>query len=84
MTDAGYWRFWTVAGTGVYYLAYSDAAPYRLNYFDLVSRQTREVLKTDKAPLGIFPGLTASADGKTLLYAHSDRIGSNIMLVQLH
>jgi Tol biopolymer transport system component/DNA-binding winged helix-turn-helix (wHTH) protein len=83
LADAGYWRFWTGTEKGIYYVGYVNGAPYPIKFFDFASRKTTVLTDTDMAPLGVFSGLAASNDGQLILYAHSDQIGSNIMLVQL-
>jgi Tol biopolymer transport system component/DNA-binding winged helix-turn-helix (wHTH) protein len=69
LTEAGYWRSWTVTQNGICYVALSSSPPYQINFYDFSDGQTRELAATEKTPLWNFSGLSASADGKTIFYA---------------
>lgn len=83
LSEAGYWRSWTVTNSGVYYVAYSPNPPYRLKFYDFANAQINNIATIEKVPLWNFSGLSAAADGKTILYTQSDQNTSNIMLAEL-
>lgn len=83
LADAGYWRYWAVTREGVYYVARSTNAPYRLRFYDLSTGKTSDVAAADKAPVWIFGGLAVTPDAQAILYAHSDQNFSTIMLAGL-
>lgn len=83
LSEVGYWRYWTVTPTGVYFLAQAADSFYQIKFYDFQSRQIQTVARTEKPPIWTFPGLSASSDGKTILYAQSDQSASAIMLAEL-
>ena len=83
LSDAGYWRYWTVTQKGVYFVAQNPNPPYRIVFYDFSTGQAKEIASAEKTPLWAFPGLSASADGKTILYAQRDQNAGNIMLAEL-
>jgi hypothetical protein len=83
LSEAGYWRYWTVTQKGVYFVAQNPNPPYRIVFYDFSTWQTREIASAEKMPLWAFPGLSASADGKTILYAQRDQNAGSIMLAEL-
>jgi Tol biopolymer transport system component/DNA-binding winged helix-turn-helix (wHTH) protein len=83
LSEAGFWRYWTVTNKGVYYVTRSSTPPYQIKFYDFQNRQTTEIATTEKAPIWVFPGLSVSPDGKTILYAQHDLNASNIQLAEL-
>ncbi len=83
LAEAGYWRSWTMTREGVYFTARAAAAPYHIKFYDFKTRQLKEVATNEKPPVWVFPSLSASADGKTILYTQHDQNASNIMLAEL-
>jgi Tol biopolymer transport system component len=80
--SAGYWGYWAVVDTGLFFVdAAATPAPV-LRFFDHASRRVatssvlgRELNKFDS-------GLAVSPDGRWALYVRVDRRGSDLMLVE--
>jgi Tol biopolymer transport system component/DNA-binding winged helix-turn-helix (wHTH) protein len=83
LSEAGQRRYWTLTPNGIYYLARADHPPYKIMFYNFKTNQTKEILTTDKPPLLSYPGLSVSADGKMIFYAHQDQNASSIMLTKL-
>lgn len=83
LADAGVWRSWFVASSGVYYTAFATQPPFRVKFFDFATGQTREISTIEKSPLSYYQNLSVSPDGKKLLYARQDQSASAIMLAEL-
>lgn len=83
LSEAGYWRYWTVMPKGVYYVARGTSAPYQIKFYDFQNRQTTEIAMMENPPIWVFPGLSVSPDGKTILYAQHDLNASSIMLAEI-
>ena len=72
------WRSFAVLERGIYYLD-QPAGEVRLQYFDLASGRSTTVARS----LGeIRYGLTASPDGRTILYSRVDSSVDDLMLVE--
>jgi hypothetical protein len=72
------WRNFVVLEGGIYYLD-QPAGEVRLQYFDFASGQSTTVARG----LGeIGYGLTASPDGRTILYSRVDASVDDLMLVE--
>jgi hypothetical protein len=71
-------RAFAVLEKGIYYIERpSDEA--RLQFFDFASGKSRTVARN----LGdVRQGLTASPDGRTILYSRQDSSGDDLMLVE--
>ena len=75
------WGNWTVGEAGIYFIGRTADGP-RLNRFE-PSTQTVTLLRLLTGPrLSHEPGLSLSPDGRWLLYARSDRVESDIVLVE--
>ncbi len=83
LSEAGAWRYWTISPKGIYFVASAPSAPYQIRFYDFSSGQSSKIAGVEKTPLGVFPGLSVSADGKTILYAQRDQSASSIMLAEL-
>ncbi|HQU84888.1 MAG TPA: winged helix-turn-helix domain-containing protein [Pyrinomonadaceae bacterium] len=83
LSEAGYWRSWTVTNGGVYFVAYAPNPPYQLKFYDFANARLNNLAAIEKVPLWNFSGLSASADGKLVLYAQSDQNTSSIMLADV-
>lgn len=83
LSDAGYWRSWTLVGENIYYVAYSASAPFALRRFDLATKQSSTVLSFDEAPSWIYAGLAATPDGRGVLYAQRNQSASSISLADV-
>ena len=75
------WGNWTVGEAGIYFVKRTRDGP-RLHRFD-PSTQAMTPLRLLAGPrLSHEPGLTVSPDGQWILYARSDRVESDIVLVE--
>lgn len=83
LAGAAYWRYWTLMRDGIYFVARAEKPPYKINFYDFANRQIKEITTTDQPPIWVYPGLSASSDGKTILYARHDQNASSIMLAKL-
>jgi len=78
MAEGVVWRAFAVVDRGVYYID-QDSGVTRLQFLDIASRRTTTVARG----LGdIRYGLTASRDGRTVLYTRVDSTIDDLMLVQ--
>ena len=66
---------WTLSPGGIYFVP--AEAPRSVRYFDLASKQTRQIFEADK---NLYSGLSVSPDGRWILYTQED-VNSDIMLV---
>jgi len=66
---------WTLSPGGIYFVP--AEAPRSVRYFDLASKQTRQIFEADK---NFDYGLSVSPDGRWILYTQED-VNSDIMLV---
>ena len=81
---AGRGEAWRPFGSGIYYLTYADNNDKEeIDYFDLTTKKVRPVFVPEK-PLGMgwMGGLPVSPDGKWLLFAQTDQISSDLMMVE--
>ncbi len=83
LAEAGYWRYWTTTNQGIYYVARSSNAPYKIMFFGFADKKLKEIYSTDQPPIWIYPGLAAAPNGKTILYAQRDQNASSIMLADI-
>jgi len=82
LAEADDWRLWTVTQGGIYFVARAEQPPYKIKFYDFTNEQISEIATTANLPLGIHSGLSASSDGKTILYAQRDQNASSIMLAE--
>jgi Tol biopolymer transport system component/DNA-binding winged helix-turn-helix (wHTH) protein len=83
LSDAGLSNSWSVTSAGIYFIARAEQPPYKTKFYDFSTAQTKETLGVDKLPPRLFAGFSASADGKTFLYALFDQNASSIMLAEV-
>ncbi|MDQ4120662.1 MAG: hypothetical protein M3209_04350 [Acidobacteriota bacterium] len=84
LSEAGYWRYWSVTSKGIYFMVQNpNNPPYRILFYNFSTGQTEEIASAEKTPLWVFPGLSVSPDGKTILYAQRDQSASSILLAEL-
>lgn len=72
------WTLWR--GNLVYINNKAENGP-AIEMLDLTTRRTTEVVSL-RPQRGLQPGLSVSPDGQWILYAHTDRTGSDLMLVE--
>ena len=78
----GFWGYWAIVEGGIYF---GDQAPVagsgEILYFDLATKKTRLIVKTDK-PLAVTDSaLAVSPDGKNILYTQIDQSGSDLFIL---
>lgn len=83
LTEAGHRRYWTMTRRGIYFVAPAEQPPYKIKYYDFSNSQINETATTEKPPIWTYPGLSASVEGESILYAQSDQNASSIMLAEL-
>jgi Tol biopolymer transport system component len=83
LSEAGYWRSWSMAANGIYFVARNSAPPYRIMFYDFSNKRVKEIARTEKVPLWIFSSLSVSEDGKTIFFAQRDQSTSSILLAEL-
>lgn len=85
LTDAphlGYWGYFAVTETGLYLLETEGAASDpTIVFYDFRTRRITPVLTLDESPLPWGANLTASRDGRKLLFTHT-RITSSITMIE--
>jgi Tol biopolymer transport system component/DNA-binding winged helix-turn-helix (wHTH) protein len=72
------WASWTPTEKGIYFIQKDSAEQPNVMFFDFASSQVSRVAMLDKLPFW----LSASQDGKSLLYEHLDEENSHIMLLR--
>jgi hypothetical protein len=76
--DGVVWRAYAVLDKGIYYID-QPAGEARLQFYDFATRRSTTVAR----PLGdVRYGLTASPDGRTILYSRVDSSVDDLMLVE--
>jgi Tol biopolymer transport system component len=70
-------RYWAVTRRGIYYLA-RETAPRAIHFYDFATGGTEQVGQIDGRILADTPSLSASPDGRDILYAQEDQRGSDI------
>jgi hypothetical protein len=68
-------KTWTVSSGGIYFVP--AETPRSVRYFDLASKQTRQIFEADK---NLDYGLSVSPNGRWILYTQEE-VNSDIMLV---
>ena len=77
-----HWSGWTVTDKGIYFLGEEESSPHPvLKFFDFSSHRIVDVANLKK-PVPWRSWISASADGKFLLYPQLDQEESNIMLLE--
>lgn len=76
----GYWGYWALSPTGIYYVGGRDLNPTELDFYDFVSKRTTKVLDLPKPVNSGAPGLGISPDGKTLNLTLIESRSSDIIL----
>ncbi len=84
LAEAGLGNSWTVTSAGIYFIARAEQPPYKTKFYDFATGQAKEIPGANKLPPRLFAGFTATADGKTILYALFDENASSIMLAEIN
>jgi Tol biopolymer transport system component/DNA-binding winged helix-turn-helix (wHTH) protein len=82
LRNAGYYRYWAVTATGIFFIPRPVTPHAVINFFSFDTRQITSVATPEKVPLNGPAGLSISPDGAWLLYAQQDRSTSDLMLVE--
>ena len=69
-----------VSRTGIYFLM-REAAPWEIRYYDFASRRVTPVASISKTPVLFTRSLSVSPDGRWMLHAQVDQMGSEIALL---
>jgi Tol biopolymer transport system component/DNA-binding winged helix-turn-helix (wHTH) protein len=72
---------WSLFGSGIYFLGDANGKT-GVDFFDLNTKKARKILVLDKIPAGWMPGFPVSPDGRWLLFAQTDEISSDLMMVE--
>jgi hypothetical protein len=70
------WGNFAVVDSGIFFVPKEKGA---IQFFDFATRQVKTIAKVDKP---ITFGLTATADGRTVLYTQTDREIDELILVE--
>jgi Tol biopolymer transport system component/DNA-binding winged helix-turn-helix (wHTH) protein len=76
-----YWGYWDVAETGLYFMDTETSLHPTIAFYDFKSRKTRPLFQLDGQPVWTDPGLSASRDGRTILYSEHD-VNSTIKIIE--
>jgi Tol biopolymer transport system component/DNA-binding winged helix-turn-helix (wHTH) protein len=79
-SGAGNWGQWSVADSGIYFIDYQPDG-LSVAFFNFATQKTTRVVGLENVNAFI-GGLTASPDGKQILYTQQDPLSSDIMLVE--
>jgi Tol biopolymer transport system component len=83
--EAGFWGNWAIRGDTLFFLRTLDPSTgFRavIRTLDLKTKAERDVLKIRRFPARFDTGLALSPDGRELLFAQLDRIGSDLFLLE--
>jgi Tol biopolymer transport system component len=75
----GYWGYWALSATGIYFVGGRDLNPTELDFYDLASKRTTKVLDIPKPVNSGAPGLGISPDGNTLTLTLLESRSSDII-----
>lgn len=74
--------YWRVVNDGIYFVnRYAKPGP-AIEFHDFATRQNQRIALLTGEYVSYVPGLTVSADGKWIIYAHKGHDTSEIMLVE--
>ena len=79
---AGVWRYWTVVEQGIYFATAERAEQPLLEFYSFATGQVTLVAQLEKGLERSMSGLTVSSDGRRLIWAQVDQVGSDIMLLE--
>jgi Tol biopolymer transport system component len=76
-----HYRHWTIVDRGIFYLS-RDEPPWTVSFYEFATKRITPALTIPNKPIVGTPGLTASPDGRSILYSQVDRQGSDVMLLE--
>ncbi len=80
--QAGLWRYWAVVEQGIYFITAETPDHPLIEFFSFVTGRVTQVATLERPiPRGI-TGISASSDGRWLIYSQLDQSGSDIMLME--
>jgi Tol biopolymer transport system component len=79
-----YWGYFAVASDGLYFAGGDEKHRPVINFYDFTSRKTTRVAEweKEKGPYQAAPGMSVSADGRSVLYVQLDEARNNLMLAE--
>jgi hypothetical protein len=77
---AGYWGYWEVSRSGIYFLDQSQSTP-SISLYDPVTQRIAGVAKLNRSPQA-YAGLSLLHDGRDLLISDKHDAGSHISIAQ--
>ena len=72
MPQSLYWGYWALTRTGIYFLNVYSEPRSRIEFYDFATRRTHPVFEIEKVPAWAHPSLSATEDGKTIVYGQQD------------
>lgn len=82
MPKLRYDEAWTASAAGIYFVR-NEARRSAIQFYDFALRSARHVAWIAERPLPLGGlGLSVSDDGRWMLFAHSDRAESDVMLME--
>lgn len=79
---AGVWRYWTVVAQGIYFATAERPEQPLLEFYSFATGQVTLVAQLEKGLERSMSGLSVSSDGRRLIWAQVDQVGSDIMLLE--
>ena len=76
-----HWKYWALADNGIFFLSEESARHPVVRFFDFATARIKDVVTLEK-PVPWKSWISASADGKFVLYQQIDQDESNIMLLE--
>lgn len=77
---AGYWAYWAVSHSGIYYLSTKQQTP-SIDVFNPVTQKISVFSKLNRLP-PLYSGLSLLHDGREVLISDKQEAGSHISLAQ--
>jgi Tol biopolymer transport system component/DNA-binding winged helix-turn-helix (wHTH) protein len=74
------WTSWALVDKGIFFVREGGEANPVLRYLDLSSGHVKDIVPLDKQPWPLW--VSASADGKFVIYQQNDMLVSNVMLLE--
>jgi Tol biopolymer transport system component len=79
---AGLWRSWAVTEQGIYFATAETPNRPIIEFFSFATRQVTPIATIDKPISSRVAGLSASRDGRWIVYTQIDHQNSDIMLME--
>lgn len=76
------WRSWSIARSGIYFIADTGDADFKIKFYDFATKQVKEIRAIEKTPVWIFPSISVSTNADTILYTQQDQNASSIMIAE--